>query len=369
MIRYLLGFTLVAAAACSAQGTAKPLPQLQPPASKTTPPQSGAPAASTDAAAAVPASAPIITVKGVCATPAKTAAASPESCTTTVTKEQFEKLLNALNSSNQNIAPAMRRNLAQAYVELLAYAQAAEKNGIEKDPKFIEVMHLVRMRTLADLYRRDLEEKDRNPPAADIQAYYNQNVSRYEEIKLSRIFIPAKNPSAQGKDDWEKKAAQLAQDLRDRAAKGEDMEKLQKEAYTTLGLTINPPNTLVGARRRGMLAQPEEQELFTLKPGEVSKVEQEPAGYIIYKVDSRQTLPLDQVKDEISRELFRQKLDAQLKSVTGSVQAEFNDQYFGPPANPPGAAMKAPPNGPAGTPSSTPRPSPGGTQPPKTPPQ
>lgn len=364
MIRYLLSLTLVAVGICGAQVAPKPASQAPAAKAPASQPQSKSPApaaASTDSGAAVAPTAAIITVKGVCATPppkgATGTASSGEPCTTTVTKAQFERLLNALNSSNQTIAPAMRRNLAQAYVELLAYSQAAEKAGVDKDPKFLEVMRLVRMRTLADLYRRDLEEKYRTPPEADIQAYYNQNLSRYEEIKLSRIFIPAKNPSAQNKDDWEKKAAQLSTDIHDRAAKGEDLEKLQKEAYTTLGLTIAPPNTLVGARRRGTLGQTDENELFTLKPGEVSKVEQEPAGYIIYKVESRQTLPLEQVKDEISRELFRQKLDAQLKSVTASVQAEFNDQYFGGPAPtppPPGARMGTPP---------------AGTQPPKSPPQ
>lgn len=362
MIRYLLGFALAAVSACGAQVAPKP-PSQTPPSTPTGPqltprtPGNSAP----DTSAAVPPATPIITVKGVCAPSGSASSAGP--CTTTVTKEQFERLLNALNSSNQNIAPAMRRNLAQAYVELLAYAQAAEKAGIEKDSKFIEVMRLVRMRTLADLYRRDLEEKYRNPPEAEIQAHYNQNVQRYEEIKLSRIFIPAKNPSAQTKDDWEKKAAQVATDIHDRAAKGEDLEKLQKEAYTTLGLTIAPPTTALGARRRGTLSPTDEQELFALKPGEVSKVEQEPAGYIVYKVESKQTLPMEQVKDEISRELFRQKLDAQLKSVTGSVQAEFNDQYFGPPAAPPGAATGPSPNPPA------PARPPSGTQPPKTPPK
>src|SRR5262249_37720562 len=107
-----------------------------------------------------------------------------------------------------------------------------------------------------------------------------------------------------------------------------------------VGLSMGPPNSTVGTRRRGMMAPQEEQELFALKPGEVSKVEQEPAGYIIYKLESRQTLSVDQVKDEISRELFRQKMDTQIKAVTASVKAEFNDQYFGspaPPSLPPGA--------------------------------
>src|SRR5215469_6949697 len=116
MIRYLLGFTLIVVIACGAQ--VAPKQPAQPPSSKpsTTP-------AVPDTAAAVAATAPVITVKGVCTdgTPS-----SSQTCTTTVTKGQFEKLLNALNSSNQTIAPAMRRNLAHAYLELLAYVQAAE---------------------------------------------------------------------------------------------------------------------------------------------------------------------------------------------------------------------------------------------------
>ena len=399
MFRSLLIFMLVSVAACQSQvAPQQPSPQqpaTQPPATQQPPAQQPAqpqttsppattspsvskttatPAPATDPGTSVAPAEPVITAKGVCPNRPVTKAApgapkpAPAPCQTVVTKGQFEKLVNAVSPSNQNVPPAMRRNLAQAYVELLAYAQAAEKAGVDKDPKFIEVMRLVRMRTLADIYRRDMEEKYRTPPPNEIQAYYDQNVSKYEEIKLSRIFIPAKNPSAQDKDAWEKKAAQLSTELHDRAAKGEDLEKLQKEAYTTLGLTIAPPNTTVGTRRRGMMAPQEEQELFALKPGDVSKVEQEPAGYIIYKIESRQTLPVDQVKDEISRELYRQKIEAQIKAITATVKAEFNDQYFGSPASPPSSAV-APVNRPSGGAVAPPKPPVPPVNQPATPPQ
>lgn len=305
---------------------------------------------------------PVITIQGVCtSTPAKktgtaaTAKKSPTSdCKTLVTKGQFEKMLDALNPGHQAITGSVRRNVAQAYVELLSFNQAAQKAGVEKDPAFAEVMRVVRMRTLEDFYRRNLEEKYRHPPDAEVQAYYNQNLSKYEEIKLSRIFIPAKNPAAQNKDDSEKKTAQVANDIHDRAAKGEDFEKLQKEAYTTLGITVTPPTTAVGSRRRGIMAQQEEQELFALKAGDVSKLEQEPAGYVIYKIDSRQTLSAEAVTSEITRELFRQKLDSQLKAITTAVHADFNDQYFGPvaPGRPPAGAR--PGVGPGGPPAPKP---------------
>jgi parvulin-like peptidyl-prolyl isomerase len=260
-----------------------------------------------------------------------------------VTKAQLDKLIGLLNQSNMTVTPQIRRQFATNYVELLVYAAAAQKAGAD-DAKFAELMRFVRLRTLVSVYRANLQEHYAKPPEKDIESHYNVNKSKYEEVKLSRLFIPAKNTAAQDKDEWEKKAAQLATDLHDRAAKGEDLEKLQKEAYTTLGLTIAPPSTNFGERRRGGLPQPQEQELFALKPGEVSKVDQQAAGYTIYKVESRDFIPLDKVKDEISREIGRANLEARNKEINSGIHADLNESYFGPATPPPSAV---PPGTPA----------------------
>ncbi|HLW52549.1 MAG TPA: peptidyl-prolyl cis-trans isomerase [Candidatus Angelobacter sp.] len=281
--------------------------------------------------------------KGSAATKKATGATASPDCTTTITKGQLEKLIATLNTSNQPVTPQVRRQFAQNYVELLAWNDAAKKAGVD-DANFAELMRFVRMRTLVNAYRTRLDEQYRKPPDSEVDAYYKQNISKYEELKLSRLFIPAKNPSAQDKDAWEKKAAELANELHDRAAKGEDMEKLQKEAYTTLALTIMPPNSSLGSRRRGTLSQPQEQELFALKPGEVSKVEQEAAGYTIYKVEGRETMPVDKVKDEIARELSRQSMEAKVKAVNSGIRADLNDKYFGPPTPPVAPPSMVPPN-------------------------
>ena len=292
-----------------------------------------------DAGAAVQPNEVVLTVHGACEAADGRVSGS---CNTTLTRDQFEKLIAALNANNQPVPPAMKRNIAQAYTELMAMSKAAYAAGTENHPDFQIVMRVVRMRTLADLYRRELEEQYRNPPMQEIEAYYKQNASKFEEIKLSRIFIPAKNPAAANKDDYDKKAAAVAAEMHDRAAKGEDMEKLQKEAYTSLGLTLAPPSSSVGARRRGMQPLAEEAELFSLSSGQVTKLKQEPAGYLIFKLESKQTLPLDQVKDEISRELYRQKMDQAVKDVTATVKADLNEKYFGSP-EPPKQPEKAKP--------------------------
>lgn len=328
---------------------AMPSGQLQsaPPATpvRPAPVTSATPAPSaTPSLVQVPENQPVITIHGLCATPASSSAKSAKgavskpagACTTVVTRAQLDKLISALNTQNQAVTPQIRRQFAQSYAELLTYGQAAKKAGTE-DADFAELMSFVRLSTLVRLYRTRLDERYRKVPDSEIAAYYKQNSPKFEEINLARIFIPAKNPSAQNKDEWEKKAAQVANDIHDRAAKGEDLEKLQKEAYTQLGLTTSPASTNLGPRRRAML--PQQQDLFSLNAGDVSKVEQEPAGYVIYKVVSKQVVPLDKVKDEISRELFRQKMEDKNKEITASVRTDFNEKYFGPPPAPPASVV------------------------------
>ncbi|MGH9567026.1 MAG: hypothetical protein ACRD4I_13645, partial [Candidatus Angelobacter sp.] len=60
----------------------------------------------------------------------------------------------------------------------------------------------------------------------------------------------------------------------------------------------------------------------------------EPTAYLIYKVDSKQQLTEDAVKDEISRTLYQQKAQERRKQIASSVKADFNDKYFGSAATP-----------------------------------
>lgn len=359
MKRFLLTFILGATALAQTQtpvapqGTAGSQRPAQPQTGRAT--QGPETLPTLDPATSVPANQPVITIHGECSNGEQIGSTDTSSCTTVLTKEQFEKLLEAINTNNQPIPPQMRRNLAQALIGLMTFAQAAEKAGIANDPKFQEVMRVVRMRTLQDMYQRSVEQKSRNASPQDVEAYYNQNSSKYVEVKLGRIFIPKTNaaaPATQDKGEFEKKAEQVADDMRARALKGEDLEKLQHEAYTTLGLTTPAPSSDAGTRRKGMMMPQEEEEVFSLKPGELSKVEKEPTGFIIYKVISKQTVPLEQVKDEIGREMFRQKMEAQVKAITESVHTDYNDQYFGPaPAAPASPAAPA-----AGNPAAPPKP-------------
>lgn len=89
-----------------------------------------------------------------------------------------------------------------------------------------------------------------------------------------------------------------------------------------------------------------EAELFQLKKGQISSVREFPTAYVIYKLENRRTIPLQEVTPEISHKLYQQNLATVMKPLA-SVQARYNERYFSGRGGEPisaaqsGAAQKA----------------------------
>jgi hypothetical protein len=250
-------------------------------------------------------------------------------CVTQITKSQFAAMMASLGTSNPMTTTAAQRNFAESYIQLLALANAAESAGVDKDPQFLELMKIMRLRTLSDFYRRSLENKASNPSAEDIQAYYKEHPAKYEQIRLERVIVPPARGSSASAADAAKKARDIAEQVRARAEKGEDMEILQAYAYKELGLPAPPPADM-GLRRRGTLAASLESELFALKPGEVTKVEVEPAGFTIYRLRTRDLPSIESVKNELVRDMKLKYVSDAVKAAEDRVHSNLNLDYFTP---------------------------------------
>jgi hypothetical protein len=302
-----------------------------------------------------------MTIKGFCAD----ATQQGDACKTAITRAQFEKLANALQPG---MSPAIRRQLATQYSSMLRMSSAAEKRGLDKDPKFEEMMQYARMQILSRELRDALQQDAGKVTDADLEAYYKKNEASYEQAVFARIFVPRSkqvvNPPAPGeaggKDakpappaqptDSQKKAAeeemkQLAADIHARVVKGEDPDKLQKEVFVAAGLPNNATTTKMEKVRRNTLP-PTHQAIMDLKPGEVSEVISDPNGaYYIYKMVSKETLTLESVKPEIKNLISSQRYRDDIQAYQGNV--DLNDAYFGPtrsasmPAAPPRGAKPA----------------------------
>jgi PPIC-type PPIASE domain len=206
--------------------------------------------------------------------------------------------------------------------ELLALESAARRLGLDKSPEFQDMMHRFEVKTLADLLRRRLEAESSVVSDAEIENYYHAKIAQFEEVKLRRLILPKRNFSISDAQKFEQEAERIAAELRERAVQGEGLDRLQREGYEALGVSGMPPTTEVGIRRRANLPTEVRDEIFSLNAGEVSQVEKEPYSFVIYKVESKRTLPLEQVRQEIAREVSKTKLDQALKAITVQIQTE-----------------------------------------------
>lgn len=326
----------------------------------------GAASKAAEPAAEVPESAVVLTIQGLCPATPKTGTASKAAagktaappakktsdCKTEITRAQFEKLASSLSP---NVTPQLKRQLEQALPRFMAMSEAAKKQGLETSPKFKETMKFIRMQILTRELERTIQEDADKITPQDIETYYKKNPEAYEQFSLERLFVPRykqreseekqdeKEPEKMTEEQQKAKEAadkakqeqgeqelnKLADSLRERAGAGEDFAKLQKEAFDAAGTKVDNPNvSLPKIRRTGL--PPAQAAVFDLKPGEVSSVLTDNGGHYIYKVVSKEVLPLDQVKDEIHNKLKSERVKEKMDKYTNSFQAIPNEAYFGP---------------------------------------
>jgi PPIC-type PPIASE domain len=370
-----------------------------------------------DSSAAVPATAAVITVKGVCSTQpaaaaAKAMASKPQTaatkpaaktpaadCKTVITKAEFEKLANGVSP---NVTPQLRKQLAAVLPRLIAMSNAAKKKGLDRTPQYEETVKFAKMQILSNGLQRNIQEEAAKIAPEEIEKYYQEHADTYEQLNVDRLFVPrTKQGEAEAQEEGEKndklseeaqKAKQaeektkpeegeqamgkLAESLRTRAAAGEDFVKLQKEAFDDAGMKIETPTVNLPSVRRTALP-PAHAAVFDLKAGDVSQVINDSGGHYIYKVKSKSQIPLDQAKGEIHSKLQNDRTREMMDNLNNSFKVETNEAYFGPAAPPgvlgghPGPGQMPPsprnqnqPNVPSPAPMPAPPQSPPAAQPP-----
>ncbi|MGO9519925.1 MAG: peptidyl-prolyl cis-trans isomerase [Candidatus Korobacteraceae bacterium] len=342
----------------AASGTAPAAtPMQQPP-----PP----PPATLPSTSVVPMSEPVITLKGACQ-PAAGATTPPPGCVSTMTREEFEKLVKALTPPERPPMPVdMMRNFATQYAKLLTFSDAARAMGMENDPRVLQIMQFAKNQILTEALNARITEEYSRPTDQQIEDYYKQNSKKYVEVTLQRIILPRSQGTAEKPKPSEADEKTYADQIQKRWVAGEDPEKLEKDATEHAGVATPPANVNIGPRRPGTLPEAHES-VFDLKSGEISVVFADPASFYIYKVVSVRTVPLSEAKASITTTLQRQLVADRIQQIQTSVTPVLNDTYFGPekpqvqatprvinPRRPmppgPGAPPRPTPGGPQGAP-------------------
>ena len=320
-------FLLVALLSCPlAFSQAAPKPQ----STATTPPPAVTPAEKpAEKTTEVPPNDAVV-INGFC--PGKQAADAD--CKTEISKAELERLATAVGAPE-----SARRQLVNAYAQALVMSTIAKQRGLDNRSDTQELLRLVQMQALSQVLNKQIREEASNVPKADIDKYYADHASQYEQATLQRIFIPRMPPNPQEKVDEVAVKAEGAKIGVEAKAPGADFNKLQKEAYTDLKITATPPPTELKDVRRDNLP-PTQAKAFDLKEGDVSEPIDDTGGIYIYKVIAKKKLTEPDVEAEIKRQLEQERMQAAMQKLVGNLKLDYNEAYFAPPERP--AAPPAP---------------------------
>ena len=320
--RILIIMLIAACAFAQAPQSQKPAPSAHPSATPTgpesAPPQTEQPKAKPED---LPADAPVVTLDGFCEKPA--AGASAADCKTVITKEQFEKLSQALQP---NMPMNTKRQLAVAMARARVLSKAATEQGLENTPQGKQILSFTREQALGQMLLMHIQQEAANVPQDEVQKYYKDHTAEFTQANLKRIFIPKSTASGKAPDPAEIKT--FAEQIRARAAAGEDFDKLQKEAYEHTGIKTEAPPTETKNMHKDNLP-PAQASVFDLKPDEMSQLIDEPGGFYIYKMESKTEAPLEQVAPQIKQTIERQTVQQQMESLTKTIKPVMNPAYFG----------------------------------------
>lgn len=282
----------------------------------------------------IPLNAPIVTLDGVCPQPAKGATKTTGTCKTVITRGQLDVLLDSIDPDP---SPKTRQQFAISYARLLAASQLAEQKHLDLDPNVIREIQvqqkLARLQVLTTSLLQDLQKNAAHVPNKEVERYYKQFASNFEQADVYRLGIPLNAATTDGKPVNEAAAKAKMEELRARVLAGDDFEALQARAYKELGIKGATPRTEISMMRRGELT-PEEAKVFEMDLGETSPVFENHGVLLLLRVAARRSLTVEEVRPQIEAILFQQRMLEELHEQTKGITADFNLKYMESTAQP-----------------------------------
>jgi parvulin-like peptidyl-prolyl isomerase len=255
-----------------------------------------------------------------------------------ITYGEVETYVRTLPAELQQTAMLNRKQFIQQYGLMLRLNAMAEKANLDQKTPYKESIESARMQILT---QAQISEQFNSFPITveDEQKHYNENKSRYEQVKLKVIYISfspkSANAPADGKkhlteDEAKAKAEQLVKEIKG----GADFVKLVSENsedatskakggdFGTFSRSDNLPDAIRSV-------------VFALKAGEVSAPMRQPNGFYIFRAESLTQKPFSEVAGDIATELRNARLREWLESTTKSIDIKYdNEQFFSAPAAP-----------------------------------
>ena len=279
-----------------------------------------------ESAASVKPNDAVITLEGACKD------ASPSGgCVSSVDRTQFEQMANAVKPGG--MTGDARRNFGLQYGKILGFADQARALGLQNDPRFKEILKYVTDQLLVESLNDHYSTEYSNQSDQKIEEYYKQNLSKYREADIQRIIIPSQPAAAEVTKPTEAEQKAYVDKLRQQWAGGADPATLQKEALSRMGLNGSSPDVNLKNQTPAMVP-PDQESVFSLKPGEISQPFIDAGAAYLYKMVSEHEKPLSDVKALIAKTLHDQMMRQKIQELSDSVKPMLNEAYFGPERKP-----------------------------------
>ena len=255
-----------------------------------------------------------------------------------VTYGEVEKYLRSVTPQMQQNAMKNRKEFIREYGLMLRLNAMAEKSKLDQKSPYKESLEAARMQILTQAQLSELYD-DFPIKVEDEQKYYDENKSRFEQVKLKVIYISfspkSAKPAADGKklltaEEAKAKAERLVKEIK----AGADFVKLARE--NSEDETSKAKDGDFGSfSRTDRLPDAVRPVVFALKPGEVSEPVRQPNGFYIFRAESITAKPFSEVTADIVTELKNAHLRQWIESTTKGLDIKYeNDQFFNAPAAP-----------------------------------
>ncbi len=236
-----------------------------------------------------------------------------------------------------NMSARARREFATRYASALVMAKRAEQVGLDKGASFEEQMKVARIQILSQELSRAIQIEASQISDKEIIDYYHDNSPSFEQAEIDRVYIPrtqvpASTPNRTLSEEQkqsqpsEQFMKEVADQLHTRAIAGEDFNKLQADAYRIAGINASASSSMGKIRRISL--PPNQAWVMDLNPGEVSSVIPGPNAYFIYKIRTKEMVPLDQAREEIKEVLRSRRIQDETRLIEESATSTFNEVYF-----------------------------------------
>jgi peptidyl-prolyl cis-trans isomerase C len=258
-----------------------------------------------------------------------------------MTYKEVQTYMNGLPAQMQQNALVNRKQFIQQIALMQRLSELAEKEKLDQKSPYKEAIALNRINVLSQAQINETYNQFPIPPDEQ-KKFYEDNKSRYEQIRLKVIYIPfsanpakgAQNKKSLTEAEAKAKAEQLVKEIKG----GADFVKLVKE-HSEDATSKAKDGDFGAISRSDNLPEAIRNTVFSLKAGDVSDPVRQPNGFYVFRAEEISAKPYDDVKDQIFNELKNARLKQWLDKTTKELNIQYEDnEFFSVTAAPPAAA-------------------------------